>query len=80
MPAKMVLEDSKYTWSLVWTAIITVIGTVLSMIMTTICTYPLIYDNLKGRRFINALIIFTMYFNAGTIPTYLLLKDLKLPQ
>lgn len=75
---KMVLEDSKYTWSLVWTAIITVIGTVLSMIMTTICAYPLIYDNLKGRRFINALIIFTMYFNAGTIPTYLLLKDLKL--
>lgn len=48
------------------------------MIMTTICAYPLIYDNLKGRRFINALIIFTMYFNAGTIPTYLLLKDLKL--
>lgn len=62
---KMVLEDSKYTWSLVWTAIITVIGTVLSMIMTTICAYPLIYDNLKGRRFINALIIFTMYFNSG---------------
>ncbi len=73
-----VLSDSKYTWSLAWTAIITVIGTVLSMVMTTICAYPLIYDKLKGRRVINALILFTMYFNAGTIPTYLLLKDLSL--
>jgi len=75
---KMILGDPKYTWSLVWTAIITVIGTCLSMFMTTICAYPLIYDNLKGKRFINALILFTMYFNAGTIPLYLLLKDLSL--
>lgn len=75
---KMVVDDPKYTWSLEWTAIITVIGTCLSMIMTTICAYPLTYDNLKGKRFINALIIFTMYFNAGTIPLYLLLKDLHL--
>jgi len=75
---KMILGDPKYTWSLVWTAIITVIGTCLSMFMTTICAYPLIYDNLKGKRFINALILFTMYFNAGTIPLSLLLKDLSL--
>lgn len=75
---KMVLDDSKYTWSLLWTAIITVIGTCLSMVMTTICAYPLTYDNLKGKRFINAMILFTMYFNAGTIPLYLLLKDLQL--
>lgn len=75
---KMVLKDSKYTWSLIWTAILTVIGTVLSLLMTTICAYPLTYDKLKGRRFFNTLIIFTMYFNAGTIPMYLLLKDLDM--
>jgi len=75
---KMVLEDPKYTWSLAWTAIITVIGTCLSMVMTIICAYPLTYDDLKGKRFINAMILFTMYFNAGTIPLYLLLKDLNL--
>ena len=55
---KMVIEDSKYTWSLIWTAILTVIGTCVSMFMTTICAYPLIYDNLKGKRFINAMILF----------------------
>jgi len=75
---KAVLNDSKYTWSLVWTAIITVIGVIISMTMTTLCAYPLTYEKLKGRRLINGMILLTMYFNAGTIPTYLLLKDLKL--
>lgn len=72
-----VLADSKTTRSLIWTAFITVIGTALSMFMTLICAYPLTYNHLKGRKFFNALIIFTMYFSAGTIPMYLLLKDLS---
>lgn len=75
---KLVLDDGKFTWALVWTAYLTVIGTTLSLFMTTICAYPLTYDHLKGRKFINTFIIFTMYFNAGTIPMYLLLKDLHM--
>lgn len=75
---KTVLSDAKYTWSLGWTALLTLICTIVSMIMTTICAYPLTYDHLKGRRIINVFIIFTMYFSAGTIPNYLLYKDLKL--
>lgn len=75
---RFVLTDAKYTWSLIWTAILTVICTIVSMVMTILCAYPLIYDKLKGRRFFNTLILLTMYFNAGTIPTYLLLKDLHM--
>ncbi len=75
---KFVLGDSKYTWSIAWTVILTAICTVVSMIMTTFCAYPLIYDKLKGRTFISGLMIFTMYFNAGVIPSYLLLRDLSL--
>ncbi|TCW62085.1 carbohydrate ABC transporter permease [Treponema sp. J25] len=75
---KLVLGDSKYTWAMVWTAIITVAGTFLSLFMTTICAYPLTYDKLKGRKFFSTYILFTMYFSAGTIPMYLLLKDLRL--
>jgi putative aldouronate transport system permease protein len=75
---RYVLTDGKFTWALTWTAILTVIGTVLSLTMTTICAYPLTFDKLKGRKFINTFIIFTMFFNAGTIPTYLLLKDLAM--
>lgn len=73
-----VLGDSKYTWSLAWTAILTVICTIWSLFMTILCAYPLIYDNLKGKKFFVALILFTMYFNAGIIPMYLLLKELHL--
>lgn len=73
---KFVLDDQKTTRALIWTAFITVIGTCLSMFMTTICAYPLTYDNLKGRKFFNGLILITMYFSAGTIPMYLLLKDI----
>jgi len=73
---RMVLSDTKYTWSLIWTAILTVAGTCLSLFMTTICAYPLTYEHLKGRRFFNTVILFTMYFNAGTIPMYLLLKSI----
>ncbi len=75
---KKVLSDSKYVWSLCWTAILTIICMIVSLFMTTICAYPLIYDKLKGRRFINIFIILTMYFNPGTIPTYLLLQDLSM--
>lgn len=75
---KTVLADTKYIWSLGWTAILTVVFTVVSMIMTVFCAYPLIYDNFKGKKFFNAIIILTMYFNAGAIPSYLLIKDLSL--
>ncbi len=75
---KYVLGDSKYTTSLGWTAILTVICTVWSMFMTVVCAYPLTYDNLKGRKFFNTIIILSMYFSAGTIPMYLLLANLKM--
>jgi len=46
--------------------------------MTILCAYPLTYDNLKGKKILNTIIIFTMYFSAGTIPNYILMKDLNL--
>jgi putative aldouronate transport system permease protein len=72
---QFVLSDAKFTRALWWTAVLTLLGTCLSLVMTTMCAYPLIYDKLKGRKIINTVILFTMYFNAGTIPMYLLLKD-----
>ncbi len=74
----LVLKDTTYTWALAWTAILTVACTLLSMTMTTLCAYPLIFPKLKGRKFINGAIMLTMYFNAGTIPNYLLFRDLNM--
>lgn len=74
----MVLGDIKYIKAFVWTVILTIICTVVSLVMTTICAYPLIFENLKGRGFINIFITITMFFNAGTIPNYLLMKALNI--
>ena len=75
---EMVLTDMKYIWSFIWTVILTVICTFVSLTMTTLCAYPLIFENLKGRKFINVVITITMFFNAGAIPNYLLLQKLHL--
>lgn len=71
-----VLGNPVYTRSLGWTAILTVICTCVSLILTICTAYPLIYDNLRGGRVINGIILFTMYFSAGTIPNYLLMKQI----
>ena len=73
-----VLSDMKYIRAFFWTVFLTVVCTFVSLTMTTLCAYPLIFENLKGRSFINIFITITMFFNAGTIPNYLLMKSLNL--
>jgi len=74
----IVWNDSKYTWSLAWTAILTVICTLLSLVLTILCAFPFVYKDLKGRKTLNVFMIFTMYFGAGMIPTFLLMRSLGL--
>ena len=73
-----VLTDPKYIRSFVWTVFLTVICTILSLTMTVLCAYPLIFKQLRGRGVINIFITITMFFNAGTIPNYLLMQKLGL--
>ena len=60
------------------TIIITLFGTLISMALTVGCAYPLSKDRLVGRRGIFALFFFTMLFSGGTIPTYLVVKQLHM--
>jgi len=73
---KTVLGNERYIHSLWYTALLTVGCTVLSLFMTIICAYPLTYDQLKGRKFLNGFILFTMYFSAGMIPHYVMLSNM----
>jgi putative aldouronate transport system permease protein len=75
---RYVFMDPSFSRSMLWTAILTAVCTVVSLTITILCAFPLIYDNLKGKNVINTLIIFTMYFSAGTIPNYILMKNLGL--
>lgn len=58
--------------------IITVVGTLLSVSLTIMAAYPLARKNLYGRGVILWLFTFTMIFNGGLIPTYLLVQSLGL--
>lgn len=73
-----VLSDAKYIRAFIWTALLTLICTLVSLTMTMLCAYPLIFEKLKGRGFVNVVITITMFFNAGTIPNYLLMQKLNL--
>jgi putative aldouronate transport system permease protein len=73
-----VFKDPSFSRSMVWTGILTAICTLVSLTITTLCAFPLTYSSLKGKGIINTIIIFTMYFSAGTIPNYILMKDLGL--
>ena len=73
-----VFLDPGFSRAMYWTAILTVICTLWSLTMTILCAYPLTYTWLKGRTILNTLIIFTMYFSAGTIPNFVLMRNLGL--
>ena len=75
---KTVLKNERFVHSLWYTALLTVGCTLLSLFMTVICAYPLTYDQLKGGKFINGFILFTMYFSAGMIPHYVMLSSMKM--
>lgn len=50
----------------------------LTTFLTILAAYPLSKTDLKGGRFFMSLITITMYISAGTIPSYLLVKNLGL--
>ena len=60
------------------TLIYVVSGTALGVLMTYVAGYVLSRRNLGLGRFLSLMMLFTMWFNGGLIPTYMVVKDLKL--
>lgn len=56
----------------------TVVGTVINMAMTIPAAYALSKKKLVGRGIVMKLIVFTMHFGGGLIPTFLLVRSLGL--
>jgi putative aldouronate transport system permease protein len=75
---KTVLTSSSFLHSLIYTVGLTIVYTVLALFMTVLCAYPLSKSYLKGRKIIMVFIVFIMYFSAGTIPNYLVVKGMKI--
>jgi len=59
-------------------AVVTIGGTMISLILTAFMAYALSKKHLTGRRVINFLVLFTMLFAGGMIPTFIVVKNLGL--
>lgn len=57
---------------------LTIVGTSVNMLLTTTFAYPLSKKEFKGRNFVLNLVIITMLFSGGMIPTFLVVKKLGL--
>lgn len=54
----------------------TVIGTFINLLLTIPCAYALARRDFVGSQLIMFAIVFTIFFNGGMIPTFLLVRDL----
>ncbi|MCL6601317.1 MAG: carbohydrate ABC transporter permease [Paenibacillus sp.] len=53
---------------------VTAVGTIVSMALTALMAYGLSRKYLAGRDFINFIVVFSMLFSGGMIPTFLVVK------
>lgn len=58
------------------TIVYTVVGTAINLILSVAAAYPLSRKDFAGRNAISALMVFTMFFSGGMVPSYLLVKNL----
>ena len=73
---KVVMGDALFWTSYKNTVIYTVVGTLISIVLTTTFAYAISKRHLKGRNFFIAIAVFTMFFNGGIIPNYVLISGL----
>lgn len=57
---------------------VTFFGTIFSMLITALMAYGLARRDLDGRKYIMFLVVFTMLFSGGLIPTFLVVSKLNL--
>ena len=53
-------------------ALVTVVGTVINLLLTVMFAYPLSRKDLPKRNFFSFFLFFTMLFNGGLVPTYIM--------
>lgn len=72
---KMVFQNANIFTGYGNTLIVLVVGTALNLLMTSFGAYVLSRKGFPGKRVLLVLIVFTMYFQGGMIPRYLLIYD-----
>lgn len=73
---KTILSDVEMIYTLGYSIVLTIVYTLICMFLTICAAYPLTKKRLKGRSFFLSILVITMYFSGGLIPSYMLVKNL----
>ena len=73
---RLVFKNSQVMTGYRNTILYTLAGTSLNILMSICAAYPLSRPKLKGKGFGLAMMVFTMFFSGGMIPTYIIISDL----
>ena len=79
LPKKLSLSAYAYIWqsrdtifhAYAVTILITFIGTFVNVMITAMVAYPLSLEKLPGKKILSFLLLFTMLFHGGLVPTYM---------
>lgn len=75
---RAIFGDKRFFSSLTVTLFVTIVGTSLNMVLSVTGAYVLSRKKLIGRKFFLNMILFTMLFGGGMIPTYMVMKGMGL--
>lgn len=75
---RFLLDNDQFAGAFKNAVILTVIGTIINMTLSILMAYGLSQPGVKGRTAINFMVLFTMLFHGGMIPTYLVVNKLGL--
>jgi len=65
-------DSSTITRGYLITIFVTVVGTLSNMVLTVLLAYPLSRPDLPGRNAFSFIVFFTMLFNGGLVPSYIM--------
>ncbi|MCI9625006.1 MAG: carbohydrate ABC transporter permease [Lachnospiraceae bacterium] len=79
IPKRLSMQAYSYIWkskntilrAYFTTIVITFIGTTINVLITTMIAYPLSLSYLPGRKILSFVVLFTMLFSGGLVPTYM---------
>ena len=83
-PEKISLDSYKFLWTTKdnmlkafgISVFVTAVGTCANVLLTTLFAYPLSRRDLPGRNGISLFLFFTMLFNGGMVPTYMVYANM----
>lgn len=73
---KIILKNSALYRPFLVSVFTTISATAIGLVLTTLGGYVLIQKDMPGHKFISKMVLITMLFNGGMIPTYLTIKNL----